>query len=601
VNKSQKQSQSQEQPQRQSMSIVDILFQNLDVRDIIKKWNRVRTARQPWEQKWQMIQDMVMPNYRDFLSNAGNVSLHPQTNKIRNHSSSVSGRINKVVSQMNSQLTDPSIKWLDLKFIDPCYLANGMPISISGFDSAKRWLYSLKESLYNLFSDPSSNFYPSTYSFHFDWFTIGTACREIVLRKDTGKIHFNAVSMQNIYVELSGHGDISTIYRRFLLSPKQAYDLWGDRLHPTQLQLVAQSINDSARHNLHEYVEVSQPNPLKNQIPSPDYMTCVIDVMNKHVADIGLHKQSPYIVSRFDVAPNEIYGRSYTWYAMPTIITLSKLDKRAIQIADYSASPPILVKDTAALAIQYLAPDTMVQGLDANGRPTMMQMPITGNFPLLMEFYRQKLDELDEALVARDIFSQESPNMTATEVNERKIQASNRLRPILVRLEHEDLNNMVHRSLSLLSEIGMLPAFPYAQVEEELGVQEGMLQQLLPDPLSQLRIVFSGPMARMQRMQDVQNSELLFQKTMQAAQVDPSVLDKINLENIISMDAEIYGVDPQVINPPEVVQQIRAQRAEQESRQAEEQAKTADSQRQAMLIDTMIKARNGGIDIGVGA
>jgi hypothetical protein len=531
-----------------------------------------------------------MPNYRDFLGSTGNVALQPQTNRIRNHSSAVAGRINKIVSQISAQLTDPAIKWLDLKFLDAS--------TISKLDPAKRWLYSLKEELYNLFSDPDSNFYPSTYSFHFDWYTIGTACREVILRKDTGRIRFNAISMQNIYVELSGYGDISTIYRRFLLNPKQAYDLWADRLHPTQLNLVAQSANDGIRPRLHEYIEVVQPNPLAEQVPSLPYMTCVIDVVNKHVVDISLHKQSPYIVSRFDIAPNEVYGRSYVWYAMPTILILSRLDKRAVQSADYAASPPILVKDAASIAMAQLAPDVILQGLDVNGRPTMMQMPIGNNFPLLMEFYRQKLDELDEALVARDIFAQESPSMTATEVNERKIQASNRLRPILVRLEHEDLNNLVLRSLSLLQEIGMLPSFPYAEIEEQLGMQEGELQQLLPDPLNQIRIVFSGPMARMQRLQDVQNSELLFQKTLQASQVDPSVLDKINLENIISMDAEIYGVDPKIINPDEVVQQIRAQRAEQEQQQAEEQARMADSQRQTILIDNMVKMKEAGIDVG---
>jgi hypothetical protein len=196
--------------------------------------------------------------------------------------------------------------------------------------------------------------------------------------------------------------------------------------------------------------------------------------------------------------------------------------------------------------------------------------------------------------------------MTATEVNERKIQASNRLRPILVRLEQEDLNKTILRSLSLLSEIGALQPFPYEQIQQiwqtQMGSEMplGTLQQLLPDPLSQIRIVFSGPMARMQKLQDIQNSDLLFQKTMQASQVDQSVLDRINVDQLIAMDAEIYGVSPKVINPEEIVQSIRQSRAEQQAAQAEAEQKQAQVASETTVIDNILKLKEAGIDVDSG-
>jgi hypothetical protein len=579
-------------------SIIDILFEKgaIDVNELIKSFDRLKSDRSGWESKWNMIQEQVFPNYRDYQSPRTQSAWQPRTDRIRNHSSVVSGKINKVVSQINSQLTDPSVKWLDIKFNDPSYLSNGMQLPLSQFDAANRWLYKVKESLYNLFSDPESNFYPSTYSFHFDWFTIGTACREIILRKDTNRIRFNTISMQDVYVETSGYGDIDVIYRRFMLTAKQAYDLWGDRIHESQMSLLGSEVGNN-RNRLHEYIEVSKKNPLAERIPSPAYMTCVIDKRNKHIVDVSLHYQHPYIVARFNIAPNEIYGRTYVWEAMPDILIINRLTKRAVQSADYAVSPPILVKNAADVVQAQLTPNSFIQGLDGNGRPTMVPMNIGGDFQTLMAFYQSKLNDLDEALVARDIFAPESPNMTATEVNERKIQAANRLRPILVRLEHEDLNKTIRRSISLLSETGQIPLFPYEEIGKQLQMPEGMLQQLMPDPVSQIKIRFSGQMAKMQRLQDIQNSEMLLQKTLQAAQIDQTVLDRINLDELIVTDAEIYDVNPRVINPEEVVRQIREQRSQQQAAQAEQQEAQAQVQNEALAIENILKAKEAGIDV----
>jgi hypothetical protein len=267
---------------------------------------------------------------------------------------------------------------------------------------------------------------------------------------------------------------------------------------------------------------------------------------------------------------------------MPDIKIINRLTKRAVQSADYATAPPILVKDITSIVQTQLTPNSFVQGLDANGRPTMQPLNMGSNFPFLMEYYQSKLNDLDEALIARDIFSSEAPNMTATEVNERKIQANNRLRPILVRLEHEDLNKTIVRAFSLLSEIGVIPPFPYEDLQ--------LPPELLPDPLGQIRIGFCGQMARMQRLQDIQNNDMLFQKTLQASQVDQSVLDRIKLDQLIMLDAEIYGVNPQIVTSDEEVQQIREQRAEQQQEQARMQQETA-------AIDNMIKLKEAGVEI----
>ncbi len=555
----------------QTQSIINMLLEKvLNPQELVKKYDSIKMNRSAWDTKWQLIQDQVFPDYRDYLNRSSNKS-SPATSKIKNHSSAVSGKINKVVSLLSSQITDPSVKWLDLKFGED---------SLSGHYAVQYWLDSCKESLYKLFSDPESNFYPSTYSFHLDWYTLGTACREVILRKDSGRIKFNTIPMQNIYIDVNGYGDPDTIYRMFQVTAKQAYDIWGENIHPSQLQL-AQKNNQAVNARKFEYVEVSMPNPLSGKMPMLGCVSCVIDKTNKRIVDIGLHHSSPYIVSRFFISPGEIYGRSYVWNAMPDIIAINKLSKRVLQGIDFATLPVNLVQDANSLNMSQITPGSFIQGLDAHGRPTIQPMQFGGNPGMALEFYHAKLNDLDEALVARDIFGAENPNMTATEVNERKIQASNRLRPVLVRLEKEDLNRTVIRSLELLNQVGKIPPFPY----DELKISP----EELPNPLSQLGVCFSGQMARMQRMQEIQSSDLLFQKTLQAAQVDQSVLDRVNLDALISMDAEIYGVSPKVLNSDKSVQQIREERAKQQ--QAQQQV-----QQESATLDNIIKLKDAGIN-----
>lgn len=549
-------------------SPLSFLQQYIDPNKLIAKYGTLKTARKEWDSIWQIIQDQVFPNYRNYLDGAR--TSNPQTGKIKNHCGRISGTINKVVSLLNSQICDPSVQWLNLTF--------GQNALNSNYD-ARLWLNQCKDTLYALFADPSSEFYTSNYSFYLDWFSLGTSCREIVIQKNTGQIHFATVPMRDIYIELSGYGSVDSIFRRLKLTARQAVSLWGTNLHPSIVQL-AQQTETTVDSREFEFFEAVIENPIREQIPSLNYISCVVDKTNKTIVDIGMHDVPPYIVSRFFVAPGETYGRSFVWNAMPDILAINRLSKRILQNIDFATLPITLVRDATSIPQAQLTPGAFVQGLDVNGRPTFQQMQFGGNVPLAMEAYNAKINDLEEALVARDIFAQESPSMTATEVNERKIQASNRLRPMLIRLETEDLSKTVRRTLYLLQQQGQLPPFPYEALE--------IPPDQLPDPIGMLRVTFSGQMSKMQKMQDISTYDNIFNKAIQLAQVDPSVFDRLKLEELLVKEAEVYGVPETVLNSDKVVAQIR----EAKQKQADEQQK---QQSELAMLDSMVKLKSAGI------
>ena len=563
----------QHQTAQQPFNFLGMLIEKfLDPNDLIAKYRSVKTQRNPWEVRWQMIQDQTFPDYRDYQNPGATASMEPKSNKIKSHSSSISGKINKVVSLLSAQLSDPASKWLHLRFSDE---------KLNEVKAASDWLSDCTEALYNLFSDPTSNFYPSTFSFHLDWYSLGTSCREIILRQDTGRIQFNTISMQNIYVDISGYGDIDTTYRAFSVTPKQAFDLWGERIGPTQMRLLKMAPT-AATPSSFEYVEITMPNPLKKILPTLDYISCVVNVSDKTIVDYALHHHSPYVVSRFFVAPGETYGRSYVWYSMPDIAAINRLSKRVLQGIDFATMPVNLVQNASSIVQAQITPGAFIQGLDSHGNPMIQPMALgSGNVPMAMDFYTRKLADLDESLVATEVIPPENPNMTATEINERKIQASNRMRPLLVRLETEDLGKTILRTMSLMQMNGTLPEFPY----EELGIDP----MLMMNPLAQLRVTFSGQLAKMQKMQEVVNNDMIFQKALQAAQVNPEVLDRIKLDQLIVKDAEIFDVSPEVMATDEEVQVVRDERRAQQQQMIEDQ-------RMNQAMETAAKMKGAGLD-----
>lgn len=558
--------------EQQAKQLIDVIIQKyINIDQLIKKYDNAKQEKQAWTGKWQLIQDKVFPNYRDYTGNKTTSVAAPNTSSIGSHSSLVSSLLHRVVSKLSSQICDETLDWLALLTDSDALNEN---------EYVKKWLHSIKGVCYGVFSNPDSNFYPSSYSNIFDWFTIGTSCREIILRKDDGSIHYDNISMDNICVDLSAYGIPDTIYRTYQITSEQALELFGNRVDPKQ---ISNNPSSSMLKKKYEYFEVSMPNPARQEIQGlAKYLSVTIDKTNKTIVDISLHNSHPYIVSRFFVAAGETYGRSHVWNCMPLITQLNRVMKRIVQGIDYATLPSFLIHDATSINTNFISPGAFIQGLDGNGRPMIQPMNLNINIGVALEYAKMLMEQLTDGLVAREIFAPDAPNMTATEARLREIQSSTTLRPMLVRLEMEDLNRTVIRTLELLQQSGRLPMFPYDDV--------GIDPEALPDPIGQLRVRFSSQLFKMQQMQEIQTMDIVFQKAIQLAQVSPSVLDKINLDQMLAKEVSIYDPDPRMTNPDKVVQEIRAQRAEQEQQQK-------DLENQMKMADTAIKAKAAGVNV----
>ena len=71
-------------------------------------------------------------------------------------------------------------------------------------------------------------------------------------------------------------------------------------------------------------------------------------------------------------------------------------------------------------------------------------------------------------------------------------------------------------------------------------------------------------MSRMQRAEELVGVQRTMELLAPFAQLDPTVLDVFNTERLARLTAEVSGVPTPVLNSPDEVEAIRAQRAEQQ-------------------------------------
>ena len=144
------------------------------------------------------------------------------------------------------------------------------------------------------------------------------------------------------------------------------------------------------------------------------------------------------------------------------------------------------------------------------------------------------------------------------------------LAPVLGRLQSELLQPLIERSFSLLLEARMLPAPP-----EELQGQD-------------IEIEYVSPMAKAQRLTDLQSMLRGFEVMMQVAEIAP-VMDYLDTDKLVQYLVEVTGIPARVIRSPDEVAEIRDQQAQAAELQAAQQDAMMDAE-VTNKIAPMVKA-----------
>jgi hypothetical protein len=209
----------------------------------------------------------------------------------------------------------------------------------------------------------------------------------------------------------------------------------------------------------------------------------------------------------------------------------------------------------------------------AGSRDRLEPLQIGANNPLGLNMEEQRRNAIRQAFYVDQLLLAQGQNMTATEVLQRNEEKMRLLGPVLGRLQSELLQPMISRSFALLLRAGLLPPAP-----EQLQGQD-------------IEIEYVSPLAKAQKLTDLQSMLRGFEVMMQVAEIAP-VMDYLDTDKLVKYLVEVTGIPARVIRSDEEVAQLRRQQERQAEAQAAQQQEMMATE-QARNVAPLVKAVGG--------
>jgi len=519
---------------------------------LMKRFGSLKTYRSNWESHWQEIGDFVAPN-------KGNITkkrTHGDKNSERIFDGTAQFAAELMASSMHGMLTNSGTPWFDLRYTDDEFETD---------DTSKEWLERATDVMYVEIG--RSNFHEAINELYFDLVTFGTAVMFVDTDKE-GALRFSTRHISECYVSEDEFGRVDTVFREFKMPARAAIAQFGE-------ENVTQRLLKKSQDDPYEMVEL-----LHVVMPRYDRDTIKIDAKNKPVASIYLDPgdkkiisesgfdEFPYMVPRFRKASYENgYGRSPAMTALSDIKMLNEMSKAVIQAAQLQIHPPLLVPDDGFI----LPVRTVPGGLNfyrSGTRDRIEPLNIGANNPLGENQLEQRRTAIRAAFYVDQLVTGNRPGMTATEVIQKSTEKMRILAPLTGRLQSELLRPLIDRIFNLISKKKGFEAAPESMAGSEIDIE------------------YVSPLAKAQRQGDVQASLELFQFLAPLMQVDPNVVDYLDVDGLAKHIIKTTGVPASVVRGAEEVAAIREQKQQM-------QAQMAADQRTAMLSKAAGEAAPG--------
>ena len=308
---------------------------------------------------------------------------------------------------------------------------------------------------------------------------------------------------------------------------------------------------------------------------------------NKILRESGF-PEFPVPTARYKKKPDETWGRGSGGQSLPDVIELNVVWEALEMAFEKFLDPPLGLIDDGRMGgtdvdsspggLTVFSVDSIVNNINNIIAPLFQTGEPSGSV-VLTEKLKESISQhfmLDRLL---DLNNQ--TEMTLGEANIRNRLRSDSLRKVYARVTAELFIPVINRSFNVLFRRGMFGVIPGSEQHLE-QVLMGKDVVFLPDEIIHAifqdkdfyEIRFISPAARMLQMEEAQGIVEVLRVSTEAAAVSEQVLDEINISAMIKRLSQILGVSIDVLNSTEVVQSIRAARAEAQAAAA--QLETAD-------------------------
>lgn len=511
--------------------------------------NELETAYNALKPDWQELADYFLPRSVRFL--ARNANKQPLKNrKIKDSTPLIAVR--NFSSGMMSGATNPATNWFKMKVKN-----YGKEDSYE----VKQWCHGVE----NLFRDiyNASNLYrvlPSVYK------QIGVfGISVIALTSDeTSLLHCQVLPIGSYRIAKNEKGETDTICRVYMETAKNLYDKFGEQNVSTE---VLNAVKSNRFEEPFEIVHFVEPN--KDFMPdSPwaedkEYISVYYECASteeKFLSKSGFDK-FPYAIFESEVNGEDVYPSECPGVnALPDVKQLMSMVVDEGKAVKKMISP--VFKGPASLKNKKMidAPAAFIEE-DENGRGLS---PIYEVNPRVLEVDSiiEKLKESIKEIFYNDLFSMilntADRSRTATEVNELKEEKMVLLSPLLQQI-HNGLTHVMNWVFDECVQNNLLPEAPIEIQGENLEIE------------------FVSTLAQAQKAVKIAAMERFTTFTINLAQsIDPSLRNKLNVNQIIDDYADFVNISPeQIVSTEDAEKKTQQEQEAQQTNALLQQLKTS--------------------------
>lgn len=382
----------------------------------------------------------------------------------------------------------------------------------------------------------------------------GTACA-LVLHDPEDVVRFYVLAPGTYYLAQDDAGKVDTLYREFAMTTAQIVQRWPD----TCSQQVK---NAHKQGNLDQWwtvVHVIEPRLIRD-IAKPDRLNMPFRSVyfeaaatdHQGVLSEGGFRRFPVLAPRWKREAADVYGHGPGYLALPFCNQLQAMTlvkgKAAQSVADPAWQIPAELKNSPDVDTEPGGHNFYTQS-GPNGGIRPLRESRIDLAPISADILDIR-NQIRAALFA-DLFTMlveaVEGRMTAAEFGMRVQQKMLMLGPVVQSLNTELLGPMLDLIYEHLAEGGVIPVPP--------PIMAG--RNFVPE--------FVGVLAQAQKASGIAAINQLVQFAGSVAQAKPDVLDILDIDKQVRNYADMLGVDPDNLVPPERVDELRQARARAEA------------------------------------
>ena len=487
-----------------------------------KELSSLKEARRNWEEQWQNIGDLMSPNRGDF------VALRSVGEKKREKifDSTPLRALTRFSSGMHNLLTPSAQHWFEIT-LKNSILAQDKDVQL--------WLEEVTRLVIEAFNRPHNNFHPSMHEYLLDLGAFGTGVMYIKDVPAEGP-HYMTFPLYDCYLAKNELGRVDTIYRVYEHTAKELLETWGDQVP----EKVLKAKERNAIYDKFACCHVVKPSHTFKEAPQNRFPWTSIYFMpdEKEILSVGGFNEFPFICSRWERNSLETYGRGPGGEALADVKMLNEMEKTYLKALQKMVDPPLMVPDDGFINPVRTTPGGLNYyrtGLSKDER--IFPLPAMQRLDYAENKMAQVRDSIEKAFYL-DMMELPGPTaqdgdvlrFTATEIQARQRDRMQILGPLVSRQEIELLGPMIERTVNIMMQNNMLPPPP-----------EVVLQQ------KEFKIEYRNPISISMRGYELNSISQLIQFLAPMAQIDPTVMQRLDIARVAELGAEILRTPPSVI------------------------------------------------------